>query len=182
MRKSGFTLAELIIALGIIGVASALIAPAITNLMPDKDKVIVLNCYNSLTAATENMLSDTGIYYQTISEQADESVKYTCEGLACTGKPFVYPYNSDKYQGAEKYKNILFDLLGIADTNGLAPNKVQWTVNSDGSGGYIVSIQIKSTKGNTYKFSVDKYGTVLGADEKTEKYLKDPLDLRNKKE
>ena len=47
--KKGFTLAELLITMGIIGVIAAILAPAIGNLMPDSNKGKVLKVYNALT-------------------------------------------------------------------------------------------------------------------------------------
>lgn len=58
MRKTGFTLPELLITLGVIGIAAALIVPAIGNIMPDKNKVLVLNAYSSLGKIT-NAITDT---------------------------------------------------------------------------------------------------------------------------
>ena len=41
MKKSGFTLAELLIALGIVGVISALLATALLTLQPDQQKLYI---------------------------------------------------------------------------------------------------------------------------------------------
>ena len=41
MKKTGFTLAELLITLVVIGIISAITLPAINKLMPDKNKI---NC------------------------------------------------------------------------------------------------------------------------------------------
>ena len=57
MKKTGFTLSELVITLAIIGVAAALVLPQVMNMAPDKYKVRVLNIYNDLYAATENLLN-----------------------------------------------------------------------------------------------------------------------------
>ena len=48
MKKSGFTMAELLITLTIIGVTAALVIPAVMKMSPDKYKVRVLNIYNDL--------------------------------------------------------------------------------------------------------------------------------------
>ena len=45
MKKFGFTLAEIMIALSIVGVMAAVVGPAITNLAPDKNKVIYLDYF-----------------------------------------------------------------------------------------------------------------------------------------
>ncbi len=48
MKKRGFTLAELLIVLGIAGVVAAVILPAINGLMPDKTKINYLKVYDEL--------------------------------------------------------------------------------------------------------------------------------------
>lgn len=63
MKKTGFTLSELVITLAIIGVAAALVLPQVMNMAPDKYKVRVLNIYNDLYAATENLLNINNGYY-----------------------------------------------------------------------------------------------------------------------
>ena len=66
MNKQGFTLAEVLVALGIVGVCAALIAPAIVNIMPDKNKVKVIQYHAAITNATVELLNDDAIYYRTI--------------------------------------------------------------------------------------------------------------------
>ena len=64
MNKQGFTLAEVLVALGIVGVCAALIAPAIVNIMPDKNKVKVIQYHAAITNATVELLNDDAIYYR----------------------------------------------------------------------------------------------------------------------
>ena len=56
MKKFGFTMPELIVTLGIVGIAAAIAAPIIGNLMPDKNKLKAIECYNLVNAATEEFL------------------------------------------------------------------------------------------------------------------------------
>ena len=42
MKKFGFTLMEIIVTIGIIGVVAAITAPTINNIMPDKNKIKVM--------------------------------------------------------------------------------------------------------------------------------------------
>lgn len=46
--KKGFTLAELLIVLGITGIVAAVLLPAINNIMPDKTKIMYLKAYDEL--------------------------------------------------------------------------------------------------------------------------------------
>ena len=67
MRKLGFTLAEVLISLTVVGVVSALTVPLVSNLIPDKDKINVLNTYNKIAKLTQNLLEDPTAYYPEIS-------------------------------------------------------------------------------------------------------------------
>ena len=62
MKKDGFTLAELLIALGIIGVAAALITPSLVNIMPDRYKIRVLQYYAAICTANQELLDDSATY------------------------------------------------------------------------------------------------------------------------
>ena len=53
MKKFGFTLAELLITLTIVGISVALVAPAVSNIMPDANKAKVLKYNVQLNNALE---------------------------------------------------------------------------------------------------------------------------------
>ena len=48
MKKFGFTLAEVIVTLGIIGLLAAITAPLLGSLTPDQNKIKVLKAYKIL--------------------------------------------------------------------------------------------------------------------------------------
>ena len=56
MKKFGFTLSELLITVGIVGVVAALTAPAVSNIMPDRNKMMFMKNYKELTTITEKLL------------------------------------------------------------------------------------------------------------------------------
>ena len=51
MKKFGFTLSELVVAVSIIGVASALIVPIVGKIIPDTKKVTVLKYHRLIESA-----------------------------------------------------------------------------------------------------------------------------------
>ena len=189
MKKRGFTLAELLITLAIIGVAAALIIPLIGRITPDKYKPRVMKYYSEVAKATDEMLSDTGIYYA----ERDNNGKTTCFGLACQGTPGVPPYNSSDYSGGVKYKNLLFSYLGIKD--GEYKDGSSWSVESDGDDGYVITVDAdggSKGKGCTYnpesckkpdifKFKVDKYGKVTPDDSMSRAYFENSENANNRK-
>lgn len=133
MKKNGFTLSELLITLTIIGIAAAISAPALTRLMPQKDKMQVIKYYHMVDNATDELLNTEGVY---VLERNGDGV-ITCEGFACTKQPSVFPYNNnadaDKYSGNLKLPNLLADKLSLAQQE-VGPGKDFWRGSaSDGS-------------------------------------------------
>ena len=58
MKKTGFTLSELLIALGIAGIVTVLAMPAIQRIMPDNDKGMVVKAYQIVSEINKNILFD----------------------------------------------------------------------------------------------------------------------------
>lgn len=67
MKKKGYTLAESLIALGIVGVVAALMLPLMNKYKPDGDKALFIRTYDSIVEATSSMVSDKEIYRHEVS-------------------------------------------------------------------------------------------------------------------
>lgn len=61
-NKKGFTLAEILVAIGIIAVMAALMASAFNQAKPNKTKMLYLKGYDSLVEAVNLMTNDSTIY------------------------------------------------------------------------------------------------------------------------
>ena len=190
MRKQGFTLAELIITLGIIGVAAALIAPALGNLMPDKNKLTVLNTAKTINEVTEKLLDNSHIYYKT----------GTCIGLGCQGAPLDEDYAS--YSGKSKFANLLVASLNAdgdvtrsdSSISFRAADGAFWTVEPTDVGGATIVIDVDGAKGKNclynsesckkpdqFKFVVDQFGGTHAGDALTMAYTQNPTNTKDKK-
>lgn len=124
MIKKGFTLQELLITLGIVGVISALALPAIMSMRPDKNKTMYLKTYNTLTTLTSEILNDTSLY----SETYDANGNPNCVGLGCNDRPSDPQYNNQNYEGFSKFTYLLTDRLNVeGGITGNAPNVFQFS-------------------------------------------------------
>ncbi len=200
MKKIGFTLAELIITLSIIGVAAALIAPTLSNLMPDRNKVKVLEYYAQIGNAIEDILNDDELYrprtcldlaeneyYFTVFEDRCENLNKTqheCKGVTC----FV-PTEDDP-----DFATALKNRLSIDEDN-LKTDGSRWTLSEwdEDTNTYTLSIDIDSQKDskeysgddtkdiNTFVFLIDEYGNITGGDPLTQAYLRNPLNMNDRK-
>lgn len=205
MKKYGFTLSELLIAMSIIAVASALMAPAISNIMPDKNKARVLKYYNAVQETTSNLLDSETLYYAIPGFDSDGMPTLTCNNqlieyvnLTCTSKPIESSYNSTDYEGINKYPNLLRDKLLGNKTTTTTPDGAVWTIspvnNADVAQGYTISIDMEPNnsvnhaydsthkKPDTYIFKVAADGKVTPGDALTEVYTKNPTRTSKKED
>lgn len=67
MKKNGYTLAEALIALGIVGVVAALMLPLMNKYKPDADKALFVRTYDSIVDATGSLVEDETIYPHTVA-------------------------------------------------------------------------------------------------------------------
>lgn len=62
MTKKAFTLPEVMITMGVIGVLAALLIPAITSLAPNKSKIMFKKAYYIAENTISELLNDNGLY------------------------------------------------------------------------------------------------------------------------
>ena len=196
MKKQGFTLAELLITLGVIGVAAALLVPNLGKVLPDRNKITVLNTAKVINEITTNLMNNDGLYYNI----------NRCVGLACNATPKTAPYNDNKYSGDSKYSRLLISNLNVdGDVNEEAnasafkfktTDGVFWTVTPTAiTGGATIMIDVngeskgKNCSFNTssckkpdqYVFVVDQMGKLHPGDPLTAAYTMNQTKTKNKK-
>ena len=203
--KKGFTLSELLITMGIIGIAAAILAPAIGNIMPDSNKGKVLKVYNVLTNANQKLLNNPSFYIEKYG-----SPSYL--GFGDVNDPSDTSYSGENYHDVFKYGFLLATVL---DTNGTVTKTssgakfttndgIEWDISTKkelSQDGWIatsvVTIDVNPNNSSSkscyygqsegcknpdiYKFDVDTYGGVTGADPLTKAYLLNPTRMNDKK-
>lgn len=178
MKRRAFTLSELLITMTVVAIISVLVAPAITNLMPDKNKARLLKYNVMLNNTINEILNDESLYHPHIGTSGAETVFMNDSGQVCVGLSCV------EGDFANLVKTKLIDKLGDGS---------RWTVIDNEDGTYTFSIDMDENKKskeysssdtkniNTFKLDVDPYGTVLPGDPLTDAFLKNPLKLNDRK-
>ncbi len=195
MKRRGFTLAEVLITLAIIGVVAAAMAPTIGNLIPDKNKAQVIKIYKTIADINESLLNNPSLYYSGGSN---------CQGFACFQQPLDSPYNIDsKYSGNTKYPYLLASHLQttkdpVASGTGIkfttvdgidwyvgyssSLNKIQIEVDLNGDEEPNKVYSTKCDKPDTFMFTLNPPdGKLQPGDALTDAYLKNPVKLNDKK-
>lgn len=187
MKKFGFTLIEILVAVLIIAVIAVIIAPKLTSIIPNTDKIKILRHHAMLEQAIMELISTEGIYHS-IDENADGDYddEKDCEGLDCTKKPLIAPYNQDDFRGDDKFKNLISFKLGLENgryTDGSLwafnnnPRQITISPNGEGGGCYYSTNCPNPT---SYVFDIDRYGNITAGDALTKAYLESPTRTNNR--
>ncbi len=201
MKKTAFTLSEMIVAVAVIGLIAAISVPLINNVIPDRKKVEVLKIHKLLTNINAELLADPGLYMQ------DEPVG--CNGLECTAPPNNWPpanindipqnLNDAVVSPESKYIALLAYYLKASDVTGIeagssngrftTPDGLVWSLDEDKN----ITVNINETGGNPcpfgagcenpneFIFMVANTGKVFGGDALTITYLSNPHNLSDRK-
>ena len=62
MKKLGFTLTEMLVALFVIGILAAVTTPVIRKVVPDQNKVMIKRVYSLTTNIVKSLINDSQIY------------------------------------------------------------------------------------------------------------------------
>ena len=196
MKKKAFTLAEILIAFGAIGIIAAVTAPMLGSLMPDENKVKVLKYHKVISEINNELYNDKSLYM-------DNMASSICEGYNCTAEPTNPDYKdkgikNDKKFGAlfvDKMDSVVSEYVGNPTSFSLADGST-WAISwKQDSGNIEIMIDINGVanqpnclymdgckKIDRFNFMIDcETGKLTGNDPITVAYLKNPLKLNDKK-
>ena len=125
--KKGYTLAEILITLGIIGIVSALIFPLANRMRPNENKVKFLQTYDAIAKVVKELANDSSVYPAagTINiAGTPTSVSY----LRC---PFCNVYVMDNTGNIFRRPNKLGSLIAERFNSDANTNTIQSILNYD---------------------------------------------------
>lgn len=209
MKKFGFTLAEMIIAIAVVGVLAAASVPLVNSIIPDREKVQVLKAYKQLKSINQEIISNPSIYDPNDQQR---------QGFLNTDRPLGWTPNNindlaDFINNNSKYSAILADYLKAEDynydnanNNGsfTTPDGMLWIVEDEDNGIISITIDTKNIINNENNNadntpncsygeqncnSPDRFifgviatnGQVEGMDPLTRAYLANPYRLSDRK-
>lgn len=195
MKKTGFTLSELLVTIGVIAIVAAITAPLLSGLIPDKDKVQVLKIYKTIVSTNQELLDDPSLNWGT-----DILGEKCTDGFGCLGVPYNPKYSDhQKYGYIYKYPLLFADKLSLTD----GPNEgesitfttadgVEWEIGLGNDGIYLFTVKLNNKgadctysaeckKPSNFAFYVEPSGKVYGNDPLTEAFLNNKFKLNDRK-
>lgn len=203
MKKLGFTLSELLVAVGIVAVVSLVVAPTVTDIIPDKNKIKVINYYNKINEVNQKLLNDKNLYYTQYTINKDGEKEITAYGLANTAKPiddkictlvthcgdafkyaalFIYSLIGENKDNQFRYTDNSYWIIKHKFDYNVKPKTVVYTITIDLNNGKNCSYSTTCQQPDTFIFKVDENGNVTAGDAMTDAYLSNVSKTNNKKE
>lgn len=121
----GFTLAEVMIAVTVLGILSAMLIPAVMKLTPSNNKILFRKAYSTLSRAVNDMISDDEIY----------PVNQINSALSVTrGFNYTLLNSTPTYYATSKFCYLLADRLNITGSAACQDNGNTGVPGPNGTG------------------------------------------------
>ena len=206
MKKTGFTVSEIVIALAVIGVIATFVTPMVARLFPDKNKAMVLKVHKTVQDINSALLDNTSLYYaqSNVAPLNNGSATFFINPKNVTVHPGV-GFNSTletfgrtpNVSGSGKYLALLTDNLelvsdSLKNNQGIGSfrtrdglywsfNYLHFTIDVNGNNSPNCSYTANCPRPDQYKFLIDvNNGNVLPNDPLTEAYLSNPDKMNDK--
>lgn len=161
MKKTGFTLAELLITLGIIGVVSALTFSIATKLMPDKNKVLCLKAFDTVSKTVKELAADSKIYPTCKDANSDNNVN--CKDFPLFNTNRTSAFNNDLYSGDKKLCSLLAYSMGVNEAN-ISCSDTPYAFNADSfNNDFSSNLSFTTQNGMQWRIVPQVASSVVGA-------------------
>lgn len=161
MKKTGFTLAELLITLGIIGVVSALTFSIATKLMPDKNKVLCLKAFDTVSKTVKELAADSKVYPTCKDANSDNNVN--CKDFPLFNTNRTSAFNNDLYSGDKKLCSLLAYSMGVNEAN-ISCSDTPYAFNADSfNNDFSSNLSFTTQNGMQWRIVPQVASSVVGA-------------------
>ncbi len=116
MKRKGFTLAEILISLAIIGIIVAIGFPAVNSMKPDKNKVMYLKVHDELKNEIASLATDSSLF-PACKDDGGDGIECASHPLLNTMLPVNKKFSGSKYEGNKKLCNLMAYYLNVSDAN-----------------------------------------------------------------
>ncbi len=104
MKKTAFTLSELMIALTVLGILCAILLPAIMNAMPNQNKIMMKRAYYTTATVVSDLINNPNLY-PSINSSGDSTVGFDNTDSVT--------YGGNTYSGETKFIELFAAHLNI---------------------------------------------------------------------
>lgn len=157
MKKFGYTLAEILIAITIIGIMTAVMLPLVNNTKPDKTKVMYLKTYDSLVEILNNVTYNSQIFAVS-TQSGGQTYDISKCPLFDTAVRTIDGNNDEEILATQDGNNKLCSV--VAASFGVEPNEqCSFNGNFDGMG----ENSFTNNYGIQFKFMVSTIDVATGA-------------------
>ena len=116
MKRKGFTLAEILISLAIIGIIAAIGFPAVNSMKPNKNKIMYLKVYDELRNGIASLAADSSLF-PVCKDDGGDGIECASFPLLNTMLPVNNKFSDSKYEGNVKLCNLVAYYLNVSDTS-----------------------------------------------------------------
>lgn len=142
-----FTLAELLLAMSIVGIVAAIILPAIRNLAPNREMIMFKKAYGVFTRVVNEMINDEELYPEAIGISSGTGFANLSAVTDYKDITITENDNSKFCKAFALYANIV---TKPSTCNYITTDGVEWTLPStnfsDPNKGYEVAIDVNGNK------------------------------------
>ena len=161
MKKFGYTLAEILIAITIIGIMTAVTLPLINNTKPDKTKVMYLKTYDSLVEILDNVSSNQDIFRRIITDENNITYDISKCPLFDTADRKIDGNNDEEILKTQGGNNKLCSV--VAESFGVEYNDVSCSDNAAYSdANFLTNLSFTNNYGIQFKFIVNTINVATG--------------------